>query len=53
MCVLKLGKIKLCLVSRIFEGKYKEKKIKRKIERNKKWIKKNIFKVNKLFLYIT
>ena len=48
MCVLKLGKIKLCLVSRIFEGKYKEKKIKKE---NRK--KKRRFKVNNLFLYIT
>ena len=42
-----------CLVIEKFDGKYKETKIEKKTKTNKKWRKiENIFKFNKLFLYL-
>ena len=46
--------LRLCLVLRKFEGKYKRNKIERKSKRKEKVNEnKNKFKVNKLFLFAT
>ena len=46
--------MRLCLVPRKFEGKYKENEIERKNRRKEKKMKenKNRFKLNKLVLYV-